>query len=111
MPRPGERVIELFHQLGASVPQATVSDEEFLRIKEYLTRKSGGESIDDVFVTFLRDVLRADAYDGKIISVISGKSFIETGVTRKSRPSGEAKRSFRPYFPGREPLHACSASR
>lgn len=80
MPRPGERVLELFHQLGASVPQATVSDEEFLQIKEHLTRKSGGGSIDDAFLTFLRDVLRADAYDGKIISVISGKAFIETQV-------------------------------
>ncbi|MFN7733244.1 MAG: hypothetical protein ACK5OB_15215 [Pirellula sp.] len=78
MPRPGERVIELFHQLGASVPQAALSDEEFVRIKEYLIRKSGGESIDEAFLIFLRDVLRADAYDGKIISVNSGKSFIET---------------------------------
>ncbi len=45
MLRPGERVIELFHQLGANVRRQRVSDEEFLRIKEYLTRKSGERAL------------------------------------------------------------------
>ena len=72
MPRPGERVIQLFHRLGASIPQATPSEEDFTRIKEYLTGKSGGKYIDEVILTFLRDILRAEAYDGRIISVISG---------------------------------------
>ena len=54
------------------------------------------------------DDLRAKLAQSSINSLVPS---IELGVTRKSRPSGEAKRSFRPYFPGREPLHACIASR
>jgi len=80
MPRPGERVIELFHQLGATVPQTPLSEESFLRIKEFLTKKAGGKYVDEVILTFLKDILRAEAYDGKIIRVISGDSFVETQV-------------------------------
>jgi uncharacterized protein YbjT (DUF2867 family) len=36
---------------------------------------------------------------------------VDLGVTRTSRPFRAAEGSFRPCFPGRERLHACSASR
>lgn len=80
MSRAGERVIELFHQLGATVPQAPLSEENFLRIREFLTKKSGGNNVDETILTFFKDILRADAYDGKIVNVISGASFVETQV-------------------------------
>lgn len=78
MSRPGERLIELFHQLGVSVPTTPLSDGEFQSIKTYLTTTSGGNCLDESLLAFLQDLLRSDAYDGRIIHVVSGRSFVDT---------------------------------
>jgi hypothetical protein len=87
MNTPSERLMELFQQLGAVIPQSTPSQDDLLLIREYLTHKAQPNSLDDWFWGFLTGILRADSYDGQIIKVLGAKTFIKDQENLDSLPS------------------------
>ena len=80
------RLIELFQQLGAAIPQSVASEDELLQIREYITHSSQPNSLDESFWDFLTGILRADSYDGKIIQVLGAKTFIKSQANLEELP-------------------------
>jgi hypothetical protein len=72
-----DRLIDLFQELGAVIPQTAASQDDLLQIREYITHSSQPRSLDDWFWDVLTGILRADSYDGKIIHVFGARTFIK----------------------------------
>ena len=81
------RLIELFQQLGAAIPQSMASEDNLLQIREYITHRSQPNSLDESFWDFLTGILRADSYDGKIIQLLGAKTFIESQANLEELPA------------------------
>ena len=82
-----DRLIELFQQLGAVIPQAAAAEDDLLQIREYITHSAQPNLLDDWFWDFLTGILRADSYDGKIIKVFGAKTFIKSQKDIEEFPS------------------------
>jgi hypothetical protein len=87
MNNPSKRLLELFKQLGAVIPESMPAQDDLLLIREYITHKAQPGSLDDWFWGFLTGILRADSYDGKIIKVVGAKTFIKEQDNLDSLPA------------------------
>jgi hypothetical protein len=58
-----DRLIELFRQLSAVIPQAAAAEDDLLQIREYITHLAQPNSLDESFWAFLTGILRADPYE------------------------------------------------
>jgi len=82
-----ERLIKLFQELGAAVPQAVAAEDDLLQIREYITHHSQPNFLDESFWEFLTGILRADSYDGRIIRVLGAKTFIKAQENLEELPA------------------------